>query len=176
MGLNAISPRLQMILDWEKKTLNRLEDRARENCMRFNKDKCEVLHLGWNNPKITVQAKDSPCWKSPGSPGEQQAENKPEIRPGSQDCQQHLGLHQPQRSGDVIIPLHSTLVRPHLEYFVQFWSPSFKEKIKMEESHQDNQMVGELGMWRTDVRICFVHPREEKAQVKNSHKLPVSKR
>lgn len=73
--------------------LDRLEGRARKTSVKFDKDKYQVLHLGWNTQKAqcrlshVLPAGEQPCWKWPGSPGGQQ---QPEYKSVVQQQQRRI--------------------------------------------------------------------------------------
>ncbi|KAK4806790.1 hypothetical protein QYF61_005586 [Mycteria americana] len=117
-----------------QRNLDRLEEWAHVNPMKFNKAKCKVLHLAQKANDILGCIKRSVA----------------------------------SRLREVILPLYSALVRPHLEYCIQLWGPQYRKDMDLLEQVQRRatKVVRGLEHLSSEERLRelgLFQPGEEKA-------------
>ena len=124
--------------------LNRIGEWSLKWQMPFNLGKCKVMHIGYKN----VNAKYELLGKEIESCQQEKDLGviiTSDLKPSKQcieaekKAQKILGYIKRQfktRKKETILTLYNSLVRPHLEYAVQFWAPSQRKDIERLEAVQ----------------------------------------
>ena len=114
----------------------------------FNGDKCNMLHLGKNNPKYNYTIKDGDTVKTLNETNSEKdlgvivdtelqfGDHIASVVKKSRKISGMLMKNICHKSKDIMVPLFKALVRPHLEYANAVWAPYKRKDIDKLEKVQ----------------------------------------
>ena len=139
---------------------NRLEEWAQENLLKFSKAKRKVLHLGWGNAHYQYRLGDDDWdWLTQSSSADKDLgilldeilNMRWQCGLATQKANHILGCIKTSvtsRSREVILPLYSALMRPHLKYYISLWGHQYKTDMDLLERVQRRPQKWSEG-WNT---------------------------
>ena len=132
-GVQQLQADLQKLGEWSEKWQ-----------MPFNLGKCKVMHIGHANPRSNysllgsdIEATD--LEKDLGVLISSDLKFSKQCTEVEKKAQRLLGYIKRQfqfRNKEIVLTLYNSLIRPHLEYAVQFWSPTLRKDIERLERVQ----------------------------------------
>ena len=114
----------------------------------FNTEKCKVLHLGRKNLQHPYRLSSATLVSTTeerdlGVIIDHKMNMSLQCDAAASKATKILAcIHRcfSSKSQDIIFPLYSALVRPQLEYCIQFWAPQFKKDVEKLERVQRRAM------------------------------------
>ncbi|XP_072178742.1 uncharacterized protein [Diadema setosum] len=127
-----------------QKDIDNLHSWAGRWQMRYNADKCGVMHVGYHNPHHTYHMGNdtlrvTPEEKDLGVLIHQSLKVSTQCAAAAKKANRVLGMIKRSfqyRSREVILKLYKSLVRPHLDYCMQAWCPYLEKDKKTLEKVQ----------------------------------------
>ena len=156
-----------------QETITSLQEWAKKWQMRFNVDKCKILHIGNRNPHHTYYMEGSELLavqseKDLGIMIDSSAKPSLQCTKAAKKGNQVLGqLLRSFKARDkvVLTQLYKVFVRPHLEYAVQAWCPYAVKDIDVLEKVQKRfvrQISGISGSYEDKLRKIGLTTLEER--------------
>ncbi|KAK8741933.1 hypothetical protein OTU49_002018 [Cherax quadricarinatus] len=151
--------------------LNRLMQWSEKWQMQFNIDKCKVLNVGQDNNHATYKLNNvdlniTDCEKDLGVLVSSNLKPRQQCISVRNKANRILGFISRSinnRSPQVVLQLYTSLVRPHLDYAAQFWSPYYRMDINSLENVQRRM---------TKLIPCIRNlPYEDRLRALNLHSL-----
>ena len=141
LGINAAD---EVAVQGLQDDLHKLSKWSEDWQMPFNVEKCKVMHIGYNNQNAEyllsgkeVQSVDQE--KDLGVIISNDLKFSKQCIKAEKTAQKMVGYIKRQfrnRNKEIVMPLYKSLVRPQLEYAVQFWSPPLRKDISRLEAVQ----------------------------------------
>ena len=127
-----------------QKDLEKIGEWSEKWQMPFNLEKCKVMHIGYKNMnhKYNLLGKELETCQQEKDLGviiTNDLQSSKQCIEAEKKAQKLLGYIKRQfksRKKENIVTLYNALIRPHLEYCVQFWSPSLRKDIERLEAVQ----------------------------------------